>query len=184
MGKGVRAKRKLLLKMSAACKGGRNVHELSFPPCVRQGGKESFEQKLSFLKTTFLNATVHACRRSRRTASASFWVDHAISEVVQHLNYHCTCQSTCTLALATCVTTADNIKAKMATRTYWYVVRLVLSGWTRLRHTPLETHWSVCFWLLCNASRGTEMNIEADMTRVHVWSACIELAFNMHWTHI
>ena len=33
MGKGVRAKWKLLLKMSAACKGGRNVHELFFLPC-------------------------------------------------------------------------------------------------------------------------------------------------------
>ena len=60
----------------------------------------------------------------------------------------------------TCVTTTDNVKAKMVMRTYWYVVRLVLSGETRLRHTPLETHWSVCFWLLCDASRGTEMNIE------------------------
>ena len=33
MGKGVRAIWKLLLKMSAACKGGRNVHELFFLPC-------------------------------------------------------------------------------------------------------------------------------------------------------
>ena len=48
--------------MSAVCKGGRNVHELFFPPCVRQGGKKSFEQKLSLSGgTAFLNATVHAC---------------------------------------------------------------------------------------------------------------------------
>ena len=63
MGKGVRAKWKLLLKMSAACKGGRNVHELFFLPCVRQGGKESFEQKLSLSRTVVLNANVHACGR-------------------------------------------------------------------------------------------------------------------------
>ena len=33
-----------------------------FPPCVRQGGKKRFEQKLSLSGgTAFLNATVHAC---------------------------------------------------------------------------------------------------------------------------
>ena len=63
MGKGVRAKWKLLLKMSAACKGRRNVHELFFLPCVRQGGKESFEQKLSLSRTVVLSANVHACGR-------------------------------------------------------------------------------------------------------------------------
>ena len=63
MGKGVRAKWKLLLKMSAACKGGRNVHELFFLPCVGQGGKESFEQKLSLSRTVVLSANVHACGR-------------------------------------------------------------------------------------------------------------------------
>ena len=63
MGKGVRAKWKLLLKMSAACKGGRNVHELFFLPCGGQAGKKSFEQKLSFSQTIFLNANVHACGR-------------------------------------------------------------------------------------------------------------------------
>ena len=66
MGKGVRAKRKLLLEMSAACKGGRNVHELFFPPCLGQGGKKSFEQKLSLSGTAFLSATVHACGKQRK----------------------------------------------------------------------------------------------------------------------
>ena len=63
MGKGVQANWKLLLKMSATCKGGRNVAELFFLPCVGQGGKKSLEQKLSLLGTAFLNATVHACGR-------------------------------------------------------------------------------------------------------------------------
>ena len=63
MGKGARAKRKLRLEMSAACKGGRNVHELCFPLCVRQGGKERFEQKLSLSRTVVLSANVHACGR-------------------------------------------------------------------------------------------------------------------------
>ena len=66
MGKGVRAKRKLLLKMSAACKGGRNVHELFFPPCLGQGRKKSFEQKLSPSGAAFLSATVHACGKQRK----------------------------------------------------------------------------------------------------------------------
>ena len=65
--------------------------------CIYREGK-SFEQKLPPLRTAFLNAAVHACRRSGRTASAPFWVDHAMSEVVQNLSYHCTCQSTCALA--------------------------------------------------------------------------------------
>ena len=63
MGKGVREKWKLLLKMSAACKGGRNVHELFFLPCGGQAGKKSFEQKLPFSKTALRNASVHACGR-------------------------------------------------------------------------------------------------------------------------
>ena len=66
MGKGVRAKRKLLLEMSAACKGGRNVHELFFPPCLGQGGKKSFEQKLPLSGTALLSATVHACGKQRK----------------------------------------------------------------------------------------------------------------------
>ena len=62
-GEGVRAKRKLLLKMSAACKGGRNVHELFFPPCLGQGGKKVLNKSCHFLQTIFLNANVHACGR-------------------------------------------------------------------------------------------------------------------------
>ena len=62
MGKGVRAKWKLLLKLSAACKGGRNVHEL-FPSLHRTGREKSFEQQFSLSRTAFLSADVHACGR-------------------------------------------------------------------------------------------------------------------------
>ena len=61
MGKGVRAKRKLLLKMSVACRGSRNVHEPFFPTLPRTGREKSFEQNLLFSGTAFLSATVHAC---------------------------------------------------------------------------------------------------------------------------
>ena len=63
MGTGVRAKWKLLLKMSAACKGGRNVHGLFFLPCLGQGGKKVLNKSCHFLQTIFLNANVHACGR-------------------------------------------------------------------------------------------------------------------------
>ena len=37
-----------------------------FPPCLGQGGKKSFEQKLSLSGTAFLSATVHACGKQRK----------------------------------------------------------------------------------------------------------------------
>ena len=75
MGKGVRAKWKLLLKMSAACKGGRNVHELFFLPCLGQGGKKSFEQKLSFLKIAFLmQLCTHAVDQGELHLHPSGWI--------------------------------------------------------------------------------------------------------------
>ena len=36
---------------------------LFFLPCVGQGGKKSFEQKLPLSRTVFLSAIVHACGR-------------------------------------------------------------------------------------------------------------------------
>ena len=51
MGKGVQAKWKLLLKMRATCKGGQNVHELSFPSL--QGADVIVEGRLSFVVLLF-----------------------------------------------------------------------------------------------------------------------------------
>ena len=74
-GEGVRAKRKLLLKMSAACKGGRNVHELFFPPCLGQGGKTSFEQNLLLLKVAFLmRLCTHAVDQGELHLHPSGWI--------------------------------------------------------------------------------------------------------------
>ena len=50
MAKGVQAKWKLLLKMSAACKGGRNVHELfSFPVATQTLTHDCFTQAPSYV---------------------------------------------------------------------------------------------------------------------------------------
>ena len=70
MGKGVRAKWKLLLKMSAACKGGRNVHELFFPSLPRAGREKSFEQKLSFF-TNYISECKCACMRQAMQVSTN-----------------------------------------------------------------------------------------------------------------